>query len=48
MGLKSTYYFKIFLILVISIFSFGVNYYYGNRGVFPQDSFLHFDQRLEF
>jgi len=43
MGLKSTYYFKIFLILVISIFSFGVNYYYGNRGVFPQDSFLHFD-----
>ncbi len=43
MRLKSTYYSQIFLVVVISIFSFGINYYYGNRGVFPQDSFLHFD-----
>ena len=31
------------LILFLILFSFLINQYYGNRGVFPIDSFLHFD-----
>ncbi len=31
------------LILVLIVFSLLINQYYGNQGVFPIDSFLHFD-----
>ena len=33
---------KIF-ILILFLFSLSVNQYYGNKGVFPLDSFSHFD-----
>ena len=33
---------KVF-IFVLFLISLGVNQYYGNRGVFPVDSFSHFD-----
>ena len=33
---------KIF-ILILFLFSLSVNQYYGNKGVFPIDSFAHFD-----
>ena len=29
--------------LVVFLFSFSINQYFGNRGVFPIDSFSHFD-----
>ena len=32
-----------FGIVIISIFSLAVNQYYGNFGVFPHDSFSHFE-----
>ena len=32
-----------FGIIVISIFSLAVNQYYANQGVFPHDSFSHFE-----
>tara|TARA_B100001013_G_C24610487_1_gene442938 strand:- start:147 stop:1712 length:1566 start_codon:yes stop_codon:yes gene_type:complete len=32
-----------FFIVFLFFFSIIVNYYYASRGVFPQDSFLHFD-----
>ena len=31
------------LILFIFLFSLSINQYYGNRGIFPIDSFSHFD-----
>ena len=31
------------LTLLLFIFALLINQYYGNRGVFPIDSFLHFD-----
>ena len=31
------------LILFLILFSLLINQYYGNRGVFPVDSFAHFD-----
>ena len=34
---------NLFGLIVVSIFSIGVNQYYGNLGVFPHDSFSHFD-----
>ncbi len=34
---------KIFLIISLSIFSLLINQYYGNRGVYPLDSFIIFD-----
>ena len=30
-------------ILILSLFSIAINQYYGNRGVFPMDSFHFFD-----
>ena len=33
---------KIFILALI-LFSLFINQYYGNRGVFPIDSFSHFD-----
>lgn len=32
-----------FLFLILFIFSLFINFYYGYRGIFPQDSFFHFD-----
>ena len=40
---KLIYYQKKILVLFLFIFSIVINYYYGNKGIFPQDSFLHFD-----
>ena len=34
---------NLFGIIILSIFSLGVNQYYGNLGVFPHDSFSHFE-----
>jgi len=34
---------KKILILILILFSLLINQYYGNRGVFPVDSFAHFD-----
>jgi hypothetical protein len=31
------------LILILILFSFLINQYYGNKGIFPLDSFSHFD-----
>ena len=31
------------LILILFLFSLLINQYYGNKGVFPVDSFSHFD-----
>ena len=36
--IKSRYY-----LIFIGFFSFFVNYYYSNFGVFPIDTFLHYD-----
>ena len=33
---------KIF-ILILFLFSLLINQYYGNKGIFPLDSFSHFD-----
>ena len=35
--------YKIFLLVLLSFFSFSINYYYGNIGVFPIDTFAFFD-----
>ena len=32
-----------FLVLIILVFSLIINQYYANRGVFPIESFAHFD-----
>ena len=40
MGLISK---KKILILILILFSFLINQYYGNKGIFPVDSFSHFD-----
>ena len=32
-----------YIIFLIFIFSFSVNYYVGSRGVFPIDTFMHYD-----
>ena len=29
--------------IIVAIFSIGANQYYGNLGIFPHDSFSHFD-----
>ncbi len=34
---------KKFLVVLLLLFSIGINQYYGSRGVFPIDSFFHFD-----
>ena len=34
---------KVFIFVALSLFSFLINQHYGNRGVFPIDSFLIFD-----
>ena len=34
---------KTFLTLFLILFSLLINQYYGNKGVFPIDSFSHFD-----
>ena len=33
---------KLFLVFLF-LFSLLINQYYGNRGIFPEDSFAHFD-----
>ena len=45
MKIKSNIFFnkEIFLIFFLFLFSLLINQYYGNRGVFPPDSFGHFD-----
>ena len=35
--------YKILLLVLLSFFSFSINYYYGNIGVFPIDTFAFFD-----
>ena len=35
--------YKILLLVFLSFFSFSINYYYGNIGVFPIDTFAFFD-----
>ena len=40
MGLISK---KKIIILILILFSFLINQYYGNKGIFPVDSFSHFD-----
>ena len=32
-----------FLLIILFLFSITINLYYGYRGIFPQDSFFHFD-----
>ena len=32
-----------FLFIILIFFSLTINFYYGYRGIFPQDSFFHFD-----
>ena len=32
-----------FFVILLFIFSLGINQYYGNKGIFPVDSFAHFD-----
>ena len=32
-----------FLFIILFFFSLTINFYYGYRGIFPQDSFFHFD-----
>ena len=34
---------KRILILILFLFSLLINQYYGNKGIFPVDSFSHFD-----
>ena len=43
MFLKLEPYKNKFFVFFLILFSITINYYYGNRGVFPIDSFLHFD-----
>ena len=43
MSLKEKLYSENFLIIVIFFFSLFFNQYFGNRGIFPLDSFSHFD-----
>ena len=31
------------LVVFLFLFSLSINQYYGNRGIFPDDSFAHFD-----
>ena len=43
--MKSNIYFnkEILLIIILFLFSLSFNQYYGNKGIFPADSFSHFD-----
>ena len=34
---------NILIFFIIFLFSFSINYYYSNLGVFPIDTFLHYD-----
>ena len=36
-------YLKLFLSIFLIIFSFYINYYYANKGLYPIDSFTFFD-----
>ena len=38
---------NILLLLFLFTFSIAINQYYGNRGIFPLDSFSHFDKGFE-
>ena len=40
---KTIQIYKILLLILLSFFSFFINYYYGNIGVFPIDTFAFFD-----
>ena len=35
---------NILFIFLLSVFAFTINYLVANRGVFPVDTFIHFDQ----
>ncbi len=41
-----TKYSKIFYIIILSFFSFYINYYYGHLGVYPLDTFLFYDSSV--
>ena len=43
MSLKEKFYSNNFILIIIFFFSLLFNQYFGNRGVFPLDSFSHFD-----
>ena len=34
---------EIYIIIFLGLFSILINQYYGNKGIFPADSFAHFD-----
>lgn len=34
---------NVFFFIILFFFSLTINFYYGYRGIFPQDSFFHFD-----
>ena len=34
---------QIFFVVFLFLFSLSINQYYGNKGIFPVDSFAHFD-----
>ena len=40
---KATQSYNILLLILLSFFSFFINYYYGNIGTFPIDTFAFFD-----
>ena len=31
------------IIFLLGLFSFGINFYVGSRGVYPVDTFIHYD-----
>ena len=41
-----TKYSRIFYIIILSFFSFYINYYYGHLGVYPLDTFLFYDSSV--
>ena len=41
-----TKYSKIFYIIILSFFSFYINYYYGHLGVYPLDTVLFYDSSV--
>ena len=41
--LNKSYFLKFFLSIIITIFSFFINFYYANIGLYPIDTFSFFD-----
>ena len=40
---KDNKYFNLYICIFLIIFSFSLNFYVGSNGVFPVDSFIHYD-----